>query len=135
MPCICARAVSAISSRHPKARAAVAILSMTCSRFFSLFLTVSVRQVDIASNAAFTALRASSERPGANVGLKLREVTCAILLGMTLLPLTDARIASLFAVYVQPIVTAPSRTPQQLGRLEPEQEPAPRRHPRLQETT
>jgi len=30
---------------------------------FSLFLAVSVRQVDIASNAAFTAFRASAESP------------------------------------------------------------------------
>jgi hypothetical protein len=31
-----------------------------------------MRQADMASNAAFTAWRASSERPGTDIGLKLR---------------------------------------------------------------
>src|SRR5215468_6774394 len=60
--------VSTICSGHPSARAAAAIFSMTCSLFFSLFFAVSMRQVDIASKAAFTALRASSESPGAHIG-------------------------------------------------------------------
>src|SRR5205823_9605943 len=51
---------------------AAAIFSMTSSLFFSLFLTVSMRQADIASKAAFTAWRASSESPGTDIGLKLR---------------------------------------------------------------
>ena len=41
-----------------------------------------MRQVDIASKAAFTALRASSESLGAHIGLKLRGVTSAYLLCM-----------------------------------------------------
>jgi len=55
-----------------------------------------IRYIAVWSNAAFTALRVSSETPVANTGLKLREVSSANLLGMTLLPLTD-------------IVTAPCR--------------------------
>src|SRR5262245_49397678 len=85
MVCICSRVVSAISAGQPSARAATAILSMTRSRFFSLSLTISVRQVDMASNADFTALRASSDSPGANIGLKVRELTSANLVGMTCL--------------------------------------------------
>jgi hypothetical protein len=49
-------------------------------------LAVSMRQVDIASKAAFTALRASSESPGADIGLKLRGVIFSNLLGMTASP-------------------------------------------------
>src|SRR6516225_776277 len=62
MLCICARVASS----------AAAIFSMTCSLFFSLLLAVSVRQVDIASKAAFTAWRVSSESPGTDIELKLR---------------------------------------------------------------
>jgi len=39
-----------------------------------------MRQVDIASKAAFTALRASSESLGAHIGLKLQGVTSSNLL-------------------------------------------------------
>jgi hypothetical protein len=52
---------------------------MTCSLFFSLLLAVSMRQADIASKAAFTAWRASSESPGTDIELKLRgfaELSC-----------------------------------------------------------
>src|SRR6516162_449263 len=80
MLCICARVVSTICSGHRSARAAAAIFSMTCSLFFSLFFAVSMRQVDIASKAAFTALRASSESLGAHIGLKLQGVTSSNLL-------------------------------------------------------
>jgi hypothetical protein len=45
---------------------------MTCSPFFSLLLAVSMRQADMASKAAFTAWRASSESPGTDIELKLR---------------------------------------------------------------
>src|SRR5262249_35518655 len=82
MLCICARVTSTICSGQPSARAAAAIFSITRSLFFSLLLIVSVRQVDIASNAAFTALRASSESPGADIGLKLRALVSANLSGM-----------------------------------------------------
>src|SRR5215475_10080166 len=64
---------------------------MTCSLFFSLFLAVSMRQVDIASKAAFTALRASSESAGAHIGLKLRGVTSAYLFCMAASPVNDCR--------------------------------------------
>src|SRR6516165_7202710 len=84
-PCICAWVASTICCGHPNARAAAAILSMTISKLS----TVSVRQVDIASNAAFTALRASSESSGVNFGLKLRGVASANLLSIAVLPLTD----------------------------------------------
>jgi hypothetical protein len=43
----------------------------------------------IASKAGFTALRASSERPGGNIRLKLRDVTSADLLCMAAPPFTD----------------------------------------------
>src|SRR5215510_2686981 len=56
MLCICVRVASTICSGHPSARAAAAIFSMTCSLFFSLFLAVSMRQVDIASKAALAVL-------------------------------------------------------------------------------
>jgi len=56
MLCSWARMASTICSGHPNARAAAAIFSMTCSLFFSLLLAVSMRQLDIASKAAFTAL-------------------------------------------------------------------------------
>src|SRR5262249_18568246 len=75
----------------PSARAAAAIFSMTCSLFFSLFFAVSMRQADIASKAAFTALRASSESAGAHVGLKLRGVTSAYLFCMAVSPVTDCK--------------------------------------------
>src|SRR5438552_18290944 len=52
-----------------------AIFSMTCSLFFSLLLAVSMLQIDIASKAAFTAWRASSESPGTDIELKLRRFT------------------------------------------------------------
>ena len=48
---------------------AAATFSITCSMPFSLVLTVSVRQLDIASKAAFNALRASVESPGTELGL------------------------------------------------------------------
>jgi hypothetical protein len=51
-----------------------------------------MRQVDIASKAAFTALRASSESPGAHIGLKLRGVTSAYLFGMAMSPCHCVRI-------------------------------------------
>ena len=51
-------------------REAAAIFSMTYSLFFSLFLAVSMRQVDIASKAAFTAFRASPESPVTDIGYK-----------------------------------------------------------------
>jgi hypothetical protein len=54
------RSASAISVGHLSASAAAATLSMTHSRFFSPLLATSVCHVDIASNAALTALRASS---------------------------------------------------------------------------
>src|SRR5262249_39905628 len=91
MLCICARVVSTICSGQPSARAAAASFSMTCSLFFSLLLAVSVRQVDIQSKAAFTALRPSSESAGAHVGLKLRGVTSAYLFCMAASPLTDCK--------------------------------------------
>src|SRR5262249_20600247 len=91
MLCICALMVSTTCSGHPSARAAAAIFSMTCSLFFSLFLAVSMRQVDIASKAALTALRASSERLGAHIGLKLRGVTSAYLFCMAASPVTDCK--------------------------------------------
>jgi hypothetical protein len=47
---------------------------MTCSPFFSLLLAVSMRQADMASKAAFTAWRASSESPGTDIELRLRGV-------------------------------------------------------------
>src|SRR5215813_2423567 len=84
MLCICARVVSTICSGHASAPAAAAIFSMTCSLFFSLLLAVSMRQVAIASKAAFTALRASSESPEAHIGLKLRGVTSAYLFCMAI---------------------------------------------------
>src|SRR6516165_7932860 len=87
MLCICARVVSTICSGQPSARAAAASFSL----FFSLLLAVSMRQVDIASKAAFTALRASSESAGAHVGLKLRGVTSAYLFCMAASPLTDCK--------------------------------------------
>src|SRR5262249_23309663 len=83
------RMVSTTCSGHPSARAATAIFSMTCSLFFSLFLEVSMRQVGIASKAAFTALRASSESAGAHIGLKLRGVTSAYLFCMAVSPVTN----------------------------------------------
>src|SRR5215472_16762359 len=73
MLCSCARLASTICSGHPSARAAAAIFSMTCSLFFSLLLAVSMRQADIASKAAFTAWRASSESPATDIELKLRD--------------------------------------------------------------
>src|SRR5262245_64394180 len=89
MLCICVRVASTICSGHPSARTAAAIFSMTCSLFFSLFLEVSMRQVDIASKAAFTALRDSSESAGAHIGLKLRGVTSAYLFCMAVSPVTN----------------------------------------------
>src|SRR5262245_38229335 len=86
---ICTRVVSTISCGQPNARAAAAIFSMTCSMFFSLFLAVSIRQVDIASKAALTALRASSERPAADIGLKARGVTPSNLFCIATTPLAD----------------------------------------------
>jgi hypothetical protein len=88
--CICPQVASTIWSGHPSARAAAAILSRTCSRPFSLRLTASVRQVAIASNAAFTALRVSSESPAAEVGSNLREEAFANVLVITLSPLGAA---------------------------------------------
>src|SRR5262249_13133968 len=82
MVCICARVASTTCSGQPSARAAAAIFSITRSLFFSLLLTVSVRQADIASNAAVTALRASSESAGDDIGLKLRVPVSANLSGM-----------------------------------------------------
>src|SRR5262249_17788648 len=87
--CSCARVASTICSGHPSARAASASFSMTCSLFFSLLLAVSMRQVDIASKAAFTALRASSESPGTDIELKLRGFIPADLFCMAASPLTD----------------------------------------------
>src|SRR5262249_61043240 len=75
-------------------RAAAAIFSMTCSIFFSLLWAVSVRQVDIASKAALTALRASSDRPGADIGLKPCGVTSADLFCIATSPLTDRKATS-----------------------------------------
>jgi len=63
---ICERVASITCSGHPSARAASAIFSVTCSRLFSLLVSVSVRHVDTASKAAFTALRFSFERLGAD---------------------------------------------------------------------
>src|SRR5262249_51084421 len=85
---ICARLASTTCSGHPRARAASPIFSMTCSKLFSLLVSVSARHVDIASKAAFTALRVSSERLGADIGLKVREDVSADLLGMILSPLS-----------------------------------------------
>src|SRR5262249_45880696 len=79
MLCIFARVASTICSGHPSVRAAAAIFSMTCSLFFSVFSAVSMRQVDIASKAAFTAFRASSDSPGTDIRSKLRgfaELSC-----------------------------------------------------------
>jgi hypothetical protein len=61
---------------------------MTCSLFFSLLLAISMHQVDIASKAAFTAWRASSESPGTDIGLRLRGFT-PDLFCMAASPLTD----------------------------------------------
>src|SRR5262249_133834 len=77
-----------ICSGHPSARAAAAIFSRTCSPAFSLLSAISARQVDIASKAAFTALRASSETPEANIGLKSRGFVSVRLFCMTAPPLT-----------------------------------------------
>src|SRR6516162_9247934 len=85
--CICAWVASTICCGHPSARAAAAILSMTIAKLS----TVTVRQVDIASNAAFTALRASSESSGDNLGLKSREVSSANLLSIACFPSLTAR--------------------------------------------
>src|SRR5215831_17626619 len=73
--CICMRAASTICSGHPSAVAAAAIFSMTSLLFFSLVSAVSLRQVDMASKAAFTASRALFESPGTDIGLKLRGAT------------------------------------------------------------
>src|SRR5271166_2451604 len=89
MFCICARVASTIWSGHPSARAAAAIFSMTCSPFFSLMVTASMRQADMASKAAFTALRASSESSG--VGLKWRGLASANVFSMTASPLADLK--------------------------------------------
>jgi len=70
---------------------------MTCSLFYSLFFAVSVREVDIASKAAFNALRVSSERPGTDIGLKLRcfaELSCMAHLLSLLLDFVDVRLAA-----------------------------------------
>src|SRR6516164_3176104 len=88
MLCICAVVASTICSGHPNASAAAAIFSITCSVFFSLLLTISTRQADIASKAAFTALRASSESPEANIGLKARGFVSVNLFCMTAFPPT-----------------------------------------------
>src|SRR5215471_13132968 len=100
MLCSCARVASTICSGHPSARAAAASFSMTCSLFFSLLLAVSMRQVDIASKAAFTALRASSESPGTDIELKVRGFTPADLFCMAVSPLTDRRMISTSAGFL-----------------------------------
>jgi hypothetical protein len=48
-----------------------------------------MRQVDIASKAAFTALRASSESPATDIELKVRGFTPADSFCMAASPLTD----------------------------------------------
>src|SRR5262245_42138323 len=89
MPFICAWAASTICSGHPSAAAAAAIFSMTCLLFFSLLSANSLRQVDMASKAAFTASRALFESPGTVIGLKLRGITSTNLLCMVGSPFTD----------------------------------------------
>src|SRR5438094_6258644 len=89
MLCSCARMASTICSGHPSARAAAAIFSMTCSLFFSLLLAVSMHQADMASKAAFTAWRASSESPGTDIELKLRRFTALSCMACLLLPRID----------------------------------------------
>src|SRR5262249_19010260 len=66
--------------------AAAAILSMTFVKCRSWLSAASVRQSDIASKAAFTAWRASSESPDAVMRSNLRGCTCDVL-GMAASPL------------------------------------------------
>src|SRR6516165_385260 len=82
MLCICVRAASTICLGHPSAEAATAILSITCLPFFSLVSAISLRQVDIAFSAAFTASRASFVSPETDIGLKLRGSTSRKLTGI-----------------------------------------------------
>src|SRR5262249_50818472 len=70
--CICARAASTICSGHPSAPAATATFSMTRLPFFPPLSMISLRQVDIALRAAFTASHASSVSPGTVTGLNFR---------------------------------------------------------------
>jgi hypothetical protein len=55
--------------------------------FFSLVLAASLRQVDIALRAAFTASCASFESPGTDTGLKPQGVNSARLLCIVVSPL------------------------------------------------
>src|SRR5215471_6512027 len=82
MLCIWVRAASTICSGHPSAVAAAAIFSITCLLALSLASAVSLRQLDMALRAAFTASRPSLERPGTETGLKARGVTSLNLIGM-----------------------------------------------------
>src|SRR5215470_53197 len=59
-------------SGHPSSAAAAAILSITRLMFFSLSSAISVRHFDMASKTAFTASLALYERPGIDMGSKLR---------------------------------------------------------------
>lgn len=65
---------------HPTAAAPAAILSITRLIFFSPFSAISVRQVDIASKASFTASCALAESPGTNIGLKFRGVVSLVIM-------------------------------------------------------
>jgi hypothetical protein len=76
------RAASTSCCGHPSAEAALAILSITCLQFFSLVCAISLRQVDIALRAAFTASRASLVSPGTDIGWKLRGSTSRKLTGI-----------------------------------------------------
>src|SRR5262245_41987212 len=79
MLCICVRAASTICAGHPSSAAAAAIFSIIRLMFFSLLSATSLRQVDMASKAAFTASLALYESPGIDMGSKLRLASADLL--------------------------------------------------------
>jgi hypothetical protein len=79
---ICVLPASTICSGHPSIAAASDIFSMTRLPFFSFASAVSLRQVDIALSAAFTASRASFVNSGNAMGLNSRGSPSRNLLGM-----------------------------------------------------
>src|SRR5262245_24830532 len=68
--CNWVRAVSTTCSGQPSSPAAAAIFSITRLMFFSLLSAISLRQLDMASKAAFTDSRALRESPGIAMGSK-----------------------------------------------------------------